>query len=62
MPTLFIYGEQDTAVLPSIVRALGRFIDAPYREPSIPDSGHWAQNEAVDEVYNALLEFLADGS
>ena len=62
VPTLFIYGEQDIAVIPSTVRDLGRFIDAPYRELRIPDSGHWVQNEAVDEVNGALLEFLDDGS
>jgi pimeloyl-ACP methyl ester carboxylesterase len=61
VPTLFIYGEQDVAVIPSTVRDLGRFIDAPYRELRIPDSGHWVQNEAVDEVNNALLEFLGEG-
>ena len=62
VPTLFIYGERDIAVIPSTVRDLGRFIDAPYRELRIPDSGHWVQNEAVDEVNNALLEFLSEGS
>jgi epoxide hydrolase 4 len=60
VPTLFIYGEHDMAVLPSTVRNLGRFIDAPYRELRIPDSGHWVQNEAVAEVNSALLEFLSD--
>lgn len=60
VPTLFIYGEHDLAVLPSTVRNLGRFIDAPYRELRIPDSGHWVQNEAIAEVNSALLEFLSD--
>ena len=50
------------AVLPSTVKDLGRFIDAPYREVRIPDSGHWVQNEAVIEVNKALLEFLGDPS
>ena len=62
VPTLFIYGEHDMAIVPSTVRELGRFIDAPYRELRIPDSGHWVQNEAVDEVNTALLEFLDEGS
>jgi len=62
VPTLFIYGEQDIAVIPPTVRDLGRFINAPYRELRIPDSGHWVQNEAVDEVNNALLEFFSEGS
>lgn len=60
VPTLFIYGEQDMAVLPSTVRNLERFIDAPYRELRIPDSGHWVQNEAVAEVNSALLDFLKE--
>lgn len=60
VPTLFIYGEQDMAVIPSTVRDMGRFIDAPYSELRIPDSGHWVQNEAVAEVNNALLSFLAE--
>jgi epoxide hydrolase 4 len=62
VPTLFIYGEHDFAVLPETVRDLGRFLNAPYREVRIPDSAHWVQNEAIDEVNAALLEFLADDS
>src|SRR2546430_9695240 len=62
VPTLFIYGEQDQAILPETVRGLNRFIDAPYTELRIPDSAHWVQNEAVAEVNEALLRFLADGS
>jgi pimeloyl-ACP methyl ester carboxylesterase len=60
VPTLFIYGEQDVAVIPSTVKDLGRFVDAPYREVRIPDSGHWVQNEAVTEVNTTLLEFLSE--
>lgn len=62
VPTLFIYGEQDMAVLPETVRDVGRFVDAPYRELRIPDSGHWVQNEAIEEVNEELLEFLSDDS
>lgn len=58
VPTLFIYGEQDMAVLPETVRGVGRFVDGPYRELRIPDSGHWVQNEAVEEVNAAVLDFL----
>jgi pimeloyl-ACP methyl ester carboxylesterase len=61
-PTLFIYGEHDVAVLPETVRGVSRFVDAPYREVRIPDSGHWVQNEAIAEVNKALLEFLGDES
>src|SRR5258706_3923527 len=47
VPTLFIYGEHDMAIVPDTVRGLDRFIDAPYRELRIPDSWHWVQNEAA---------------
>jgi pimeloyl-ACP methyl ester carboxylesterase len=59
VPTLFIYGEQDHAVLPETVRGINKFIDAPYTELRIPDSAHWVQNEAIAEVNEAVLRFLA---
>jgi len=59
VPTLFIFAEQDFAILPRSVRGLDKHIAAEYREVRIPDSGHWVQNEAPDEVNAALLEFLA---
>lgn len=58
VPTLFIFAEQDFAILPETVRGVTDYVDAPYREIRIPDSGHWVQNEAVDEVNTALLQFL----
>ena len=59
IPTLFIYGEKDSAIIPATVRGLEKYIDADYREVRIPDSGHWVQNEAPSEVNAALLEFLS---
>jgi epoxide hydrolase 4 len=59
VPTLFIFGEQDLAIIPETVRGVGNYVAAPYREVRIPDSGHWVQNEAVDEVNSALLGFLS---
>jgi pimeloyl-ACP methyl ester carboxylesterase len=58
VPTLFIFGEQDFAILPSTVRGVAAHIDAPYSELRIADSGHWVQNEAAEEVNAALIEFL----
>ncbi len=62
VPTLFIYGEQDVAIIPETVRGLDKYIDACYREVRIPDSGHWVQNEAAAEVNEALLDFLSPHS
>jgi pimeloyl-ACP methyl ester carboxylesterase len=59
VPTLFIFGEQDFAILPQTVRGVEDYIDAPYSELRIPDSGHWVQNEAAEEVNTALINFLS---
>ncbi len=58
VPTLFIFAEQDFAILPETVRGVEDHVDAPYRELRIKDSGHWVQNEAAEEVNDALIEFL----
>lgn len=58
VPTLFIYGGQDHAIVPETVRNVGAYIDAPYREVRIANSAHWVQNEAVTEVNFALETFL----
>ena len=60
VPALFIYGEQDKAILPETVRGIGALIDAPYEEFRIPTSGHWVQQEAADAVTEILREFLAE--
>ena len=60
VPTLFIYGEQDRAVLPQTVVGVGDMIDAPYIDVRIPGSGHWVQQEARDEVTDAIRQFLAE--
>ena len=59
VPTLFIYGEKDHAVIPETVRNIKAYVDAPYREVRIATSAHWVQNEAVQEVNAALQSFLA---
>jgi len=60
VPTVFIYGEQDTAVLPETVRGVGEMIDAPFEEFRIPTSAHWVQQEASEAVTEILREFLAE--
>jgi pimeloyl-ACP methyl ester carboxylesterase len=59
VPTLFIFGEKDFAIIPASVRGLDKYIDAYYREVRIPDSGHWVQNEAAAQVNEALINFLS---
>lgn len=60
VPTLFIYGEKDSAVLPETVRNVGDAVDAPFSEIRIPDAAHWVQQEAAEIVNDSLREFLAE--
>jgi pimeloyl-ACP methyl ester carboxylesterase len=62
VPTLFIYGEKDTAVLPSTVRGVGDFVDAPYTEVRIPEAAHWIQQEASEKVTDGIRKFLDKAS
>jgi len=58
VPTLFIYGERDFAIIPESVRGVGQFVDAPYQELRLATSNHWVQQESPAEVNAALLGFL----
>ena len=58
VPTLFIYGERDFAIVPETVRGVGDYVDAPYREVRLSRANHWVQQEHPAEVNAALLSFL----
>ncbi len=60
VPTVFIYGEKDRAILPETVKGVGEAVDAPFEEFRIPNSGHWVQNEAKNRVNEILRDFLAE--
>lgn len=60
VPTLFIFGEQDKAILRETVTGIGEVIDAPFEEFFIPSSGHWVQQEEAETVTQMLKEFLQD--
>jgi epoxide hydrolase 4 len=60
VPTLFIYGERDFAVVPETVQGVADYVDAPYREVRLGRSNHWVQQEYPSEVNAALLSFLEE--
>ena len=59
VPTLFVYGQQDTAIVPESVRGIGDVIDAKFEQFLVPTAAHWIQQEIPNEVNDILLEFLA---
>lgn len=58
VPTLFIFGEQDQAILPETVQGIEEFIDAPFEEMHVPESGHWVQQEAPEAVTAMIRDFI----
>ena len=59
VPTLFVYGQKDRAVLPESVRGVGDMIDAKFDQFLFPTAAHWIQQEIPNEINEILLEFLA---
>ncbi len=60
VPTLFVYGERDFAIVPETVRGVADYVDAPYTELRLGRSNHWVQQESPAEVNAALLGFLGE--
>ena len=60
VPTLFVYGERDFAILPETVAGVGDYVDAPYTELRLGRSNHWVQQESPAEVNAALTSFLEE--
>lgn len=59
VPTLFVYGQQDQAILPETVRGVGEVIEAKFDQFLVPTAAHWIQQEIPNEINDILLEFLA---
>jgi pimeloyl-ACP methyl ester carboxylesterase len=60
VPSLFIFGEKDQAIMRETVKGIGEVMDAPFEEYFIPSSGHWVQQEAAETVTEILREFLRE--
>lgn len=60
VPTLFIFGERDMAIIPESVEGVGAYVAAPYREVRLAGANHWVQQEYPAEVNAALEEFLEE--
>ncbi|WP_151636231.1 alpha/beta fold hydrolase [Noviherbaspirillum aerium] len=58
-PVLVIWGEKDPSLGAFLLEGLQRFAPR-VRIHRLRDAGHWAPNEAPDEVNRALLKFLSE--
>ena len=57
VPTLFIWGKQDTAITKKSVELNAQYIDAPYTEIHL-DATHWIPVQNSDEVVEHFLKDL----
>jgi pimeloyl-ACP methyl ester carboxylesterase len=58
VPTLVIWGERDTALLPGLVDGLDEFVPR-LNLRRVPDASHWVLAEKPDLVNRYIREFLA---
>ena len=59
VPTLVIWGERDTALLPSLLDGLDEFV-TDLTVKRIPDGSHWVIHEHPGEVNRLIREFIAN--
>jgi pimeloyl-ACP methyl ester carboxylesterase len=59
-PTRYIWGEQDVALDLSLTRDIAHYYGEDFAVHTIPNSGHWVQNEAADEVNEVLVRFVGE--
>ena len=60
VPTLFIFGERDMAILPETATGVADYINAPYTELRLARANHWVQQEYPSEINAPLLNFLEE--
>lgn len=58
VPTLQIWAEDDIFLGKELTDGTNEFINAPFFLRTIPNCGHWVQQEAPEEVNQIMSEFL----
>lgn len=58
VPTLVLWGEDDSFLSQKLVEGLDKLITAPFRLQLVSDCGHWMQQEVPQLVNRELLSFL----
>jgi len=61
VPTLVIWGEKDTALLPGLLDGLDKYV-ADLTIKRIPDGSHWVVHEHPDVVNRYIREFIKSSS
>jgi epoxide hydrolase 4 len=57
VPTMVIWGEKDSVLLPTLTRGLSEWVPR-LRVEIVPGAGHWVPYERPDEVNSLIREFV----
>ena len=60
VPTMYVYPDADPALGPTAAAGTAAEVDGPYRYEVLAGVGHWAPEQAPDQLVPLLLEHLAD--
>jgi pimeloyl-ACP methyl ester carboxylesterase len=59
VPTLYIWGDADDTVGRTAAEGTVDFVEAPYRFEVLPGVGHFAADQAPEQVSELMLAHLA---
>ena len=54
-PTLQVHGSADPSILPTTALGSGHYVAGAYEWRELPGVGHFPQEEAADEVTDAIV-------
>ncbi|WP_328389104.1 alpha/beta hydrolase [Streptomyces sp. NBC_00400] len=58
VPTLFLWGSEDTALGRGAAESTGEWVDGPYRFEALEGASHWLPEEVPDVVTPKILDHL----
>jgi pimeloyl-ACP methyl ester carboxylesterase len=59
VPTLYVWSDGDTALMPKSAHNTARYVDGEYRFEILPGVSHWIPDEEPDKLAELLLEWFA---
>jgi pimeloyl-ACP methyl ester carboxylesterase len=59
IPTLYVYSDQDTALMPKAAHNTARYVTGEYRFEILSGVSHWIPDEQPDELADLLLDWFA---
>ena len=58
VPTMYVWSDQDTALLPKAAHDTARYVSREYRFEILPGVSHWIPDERPDELADLLLDWF----